>query len=121
MRWISARLCTVLTWLNLKAFNITQHATGKYSSIGASIVGVIFLSTPHCGTNGPDTFWAELFRRLTSLPNPNSRTTAAIRPSGGESLSEKMMEICTQFGAFGIGLQIFSFFEMYQINGFKVR
>lgn len=35
-------------------------------------------------------------------------------------MSAKLKEICTQFGELGMGLQIFSFFEMHELRGAKV-
>ena len=90
------------------------HAhSSRYHSLVAAIKSVIFMGTPHRGSDAAN--WSKILGRLANIPMLGSIRTDLledIRPK-----SELLMNISSDFVERGAGLSIFSIYERKFIPG----
>ncbi|KAK3352416.1 ankyrin repeat protein [Lasiosphaeria hispida] len=94
-----------------QAFNLSYEAQSRYSAIGKSIIGVVFLGTPHkpiTTTTSTHRYWPELLTRLSNVIRPR-----IFQPDEITVKSVGLGEICSVFEERGIGLKIFSLYELH--------
>ncbi len=105
---------------HLQAFNIITTDKADFGSIGDSSAGIIFLSTPHGGSDAASV--AEMLLTIFNMPLIG-RFTGARRDSlqALEKGSKDLFEIAQNFRHWTAGLNIFSFVEQTRIQGLKKR
>ncbi|KAK8130582.1 hypothetical protein PG999_002962 [Apiospora kogelbergensis] len=97
-----------------RALVMAHERSQRYESITKDTVGIMFLGTPHRGSDGA--FWAKLFGNLA-----NTLTLGAIRTQLLEDLKRKsdiLGAVCSQFVERSQSLhRIFSIYERVRIKG----
>ena len=97
-----------------KALILAHERSDRYESISNDVSGVIFMGTPHRGSDL--TFWSRIFGSLANLLTLNSavqtRLLTDLQPK-----SDTLGGICSQFVERVKGLKIFTIYERLEIKG----
>ena len=91
----------------MKALIVANERQKLYGLVGKSIIGVVFLGTPHKGSDLA--FWGTVFTKLADFAvfgRMKTELIECLKPK-----SKELGEICSQFVERGIPLQIFSIYD----------
>ena len=95
----------------MQALILAHERQNIYGIVGQSVAGVVFLGTPHRGSDLA--FWGAVFSRIADFAVFGRMRTDLL-----QSLNEKSKElgdICSQFVERGIPLQIFTIYERLKV------
>ncbi|KAF2792053.1 hypothetical protein K505DRAFT_308322, partial [Melanomma pulvis-pyrius CBS 109.77] len=106
-------VCHSLGGIVLKQAIIMANERGRYSTVGKNIAGVVFLGTPHRGSD--IAFWGKTLGKFA-----NFAVFGGIRTDLLNSLAPKSTEladICSQFVERAVPLNIFTIYERIKMKG----
>ncbi|PVH74731.1 hypothetical protein DL98DRAFT_658590 [Cadophora sp. DSE1049] len=96
-----------------KALIIANEKADRYSSISRDTFGVMFMGTPHRGSDVA--FWGRLFGTMADVFTPGSIRTQLLQDL--QPKSSCLGDICLQFVERSQSLRIFTMYERLKIKG----
>lgn len=96
-----------MTCATLKLLTIAHEANGTYGDISKCTVGVMFMGTPHLGSDLAN--WSRIFRGIGNICTLGSIRTDLLK--GLETKSAELAELSAQFVHRAEGLKIVSVYE----------
>lgn len=97
----------------LKALIIAHEREDLYGDVLKLIKGVMFLGTPHRGSDYG--YWARILGRIANIPLPTAIRTDLLKDL--QPKSDALGEICTQFVRRAVPLDIITVYEREKIRG----
>ncbi|OAL46969.1 hypothetical protein IQ07DRAFT_516802, partial [Pyrenochaeta sp. DS3sAY3a] len=105
-------VCHSLGGIILKQALIMANERGRYSAVGKSATGVIFLGTPHRGSDVA--FWSKTVEKIVNFELLDANRTDLLKTLEPKSI--ELGDICSMFVERAVPLQIFTIYERVKMK-----